>query len=636
MKITDRKRKILFILLAVVFFAAAVFAIVFLPGLIKSGAERALTEAAKNAYAQYVPDEEPVWNVFLYEENGKVAVLEDGVVTGVYENRDAAAKAVLDDPATQKDESAGYTAAPVSKEAKLCSILPGMPSAPGAEEEGSTFTAEDACVLASAAGFEKAPATFEAWIKLKEGHPHRGGIILGNYGGDVYPSFLFEIYDSGIPRLSFDYGKNEASSATFSEVDVRTGEWLHLAIVNDPGDNTATCYVNGELMQILPALKPVEASVPAKIGGDFREGNRQVFRGEIYSLAVYREARSSVNIRKDMRSFGRDQLIAAWDLSHVLDCRVLPDLSGNGYHAFWPPIWVKDSIVTPSDYDYAFAVIGDTQIVNIYEPINYQKIYDWLCENREEKKIAYVMGLGDITDRDSEPEWERARKAHQTLVDAGIPYCVAIGNHDSAAKFNREFNNETYRASFEGSYGEGVTNTYRKIEIGGNKYLILTMDFGAKDDVLDWADRIIANNRRYNVILITHAFLYPDGTTVDRNDRYAPTNTDPTLNNGDDIWEKLVTRHKNISLVICGHEDSATPICTQTEGKSGRVVTQILSNQQGLDEFLHAAKQNTTGMVTMLYFSEGGSRLTMECYSPVYGKYYRPEDQGSLILNKVD
>ena len=45
-----------------------------------------------------------------------------------------------------------------------------------------------------------------------------------------------------------------------------------------------------------------------------------------------------------------------------------------------------------------FDIIGDTQyLLNSY-PEKMTEIYDWLVENKNEHKINYVMGLGDIVE----------------------------------------------------------------------------------------------------------------------------------------------------------------------------------------------------------------------------------------------
>ena len=504
------------------------------------------------------------------------------------------------------------------------------PPEPEKERVAAIFSYEDECVAAKS--FDAAPLSFEARICLPADLRGRGGIILGNYGNDRYPCFSFEVSGDGAPYFYFASSPENASSVTFSKVDLRTGTEVHLAIVNDTESKNAYCYLDGELVQTSSAIEPMISPIPARVGGDYRAGNKQVFKGEIYSVALYSAARTPEQIQSDLENYGSEDLIAAWDLSRIPDSRVIPDQSGGGCDLSWPEIWMRESGIV-ADYDYTFAAIGDTQCLNVHQPNSFPMLYDWIVENREKEKIVYVLGLGDITDINSDVEWERAVSAHQALDEANIPYALCIGNHDRTPKFNLYFDREPYSSSFEESYGGTIANTYRYFEIGGIKYLIMALDFGAKDDVLDWADSVIARNSDCQVILTTHAYLFPDGTTVDTDDPYAATHKDPENNDGDDMWEKLVSRHKNIVLVLSGHESYPYIVCTQTEGKQGNTVTQILTNHQDLDRNLHLSGQKGAGIVTLLHFSDGGKTLSVECYSMVRKLYYRPENQFTVTLD---
>ena len=56
---------------------------------------------------------------------------------------------------------------------------------------------------------------------------------------------------------------------------------------------------------------------------------------------------------------------------------------------------------TGCDYVYSFAVVGDTQNLNIYDvnnnTENMKALYSWILQNKDSKNIVYSLGLGDIT-----------------------------------------------------------------------------------------------------------------------------------------------------------------------------------------------------------------------------------------------
>jgi hypothetical protein len=96
------------------------------------------------------------------------------------------------------------------------------------------------------------------------------------------------------------------------------------------------------------------------------------------------------------------------------------------------------------------------------------------------------------------------------------------------------------------------------------------------------------------------------------------------------MWDKLVSKHENIVLVLSGHDPCDQIIMTKTKGEKGNTVTQMLIDPQGVD-----AAQGATGMVAMFYFSEDGSKLRVEYYSTVKEQYLMPENQFETEINVI-
>ena len=110
----------------------------------------------------------------------------------------------------------------------------------------------------------------------------------------------------------------------------------------------------------------------------------------------------------------------------------------------------------------------------------------------EAKKIAYVFGLGDITNHTTSAEWQVAKREIAKL-DGVVPYSLVRGNHDSTSGFNVTFKNEAYISQFEGFYQEGrLENSWRTFSVCDVDYLFITLDYGASDALLKWAGEIIA------------------------------------------------------------------------------------------------------------------------------------------------
>ncbi|MBR2466591.1 MAG: hypothetical protein IKB38_06660 [Clostridia bacterium] len=141
-----------------------------------------------------------------------------------------------------------------------------------------------------------APKTIEAIISLSKDYVGRGGVIFGNYDGTNKNQINLEIYENGAPRLYVNRaGRTET---VYFEADVRTGDPIHLAIVAE--GKTLTLYIDGNIADV----KTMTAELPLAtegfmIGADHRTGNSQYFKGKIYAVGAYGDARSSDEVKRD-------------------------------------------------------------------------------------------------------------------------------------------------------------------------------------------------------------------------------------------------------------------------------------------------------------------------------------------------
>ena len=106
------------------------------------------------------------------------------------------------------------------------------------------------------------------------------------------------------------------------------------------------------------------------------------------------------------------------------------------------------------------------------------------------------------------------------------------------------------------------------------KFLIISLECKPRDNVLEWANNVVIENPDHRVIILTHAYLNSNGRRMNRMGYKIKGN------NGEEIWEKLVKKHKNIFMVLCGHV-TGEAVLTST-GDHGNQVHQILSDYQHL------------------------------------------------------
>lgn len=291
--------------------------------------------------------------------------------------------------------------------------------------------------------------------------------------------------------------------------------------------------------------------------------------------------------------------------------------------------------VTPDEYAYSLAVVGDTQNLNDYNPDSMNILYKWIADNAAEKKMQYVIGLGDITNRNVAREFQTAKDAIEGNLKGVVPYSLVRGNHDSVNLYNQYFKYEDIATENTGSMDGTMLNTYYKFEVGSTKYMIIGLDFGPTDEMLEWANSVVEANPDRNVIVTTHGYIGRDGkpsNSLDIDDSFKGEN----VNRGEDIWNKFIKKHSNIKLVLAGHVDDNEIVVTTRKGDNGNIVTQMLIDPQSLDLSSEFINNGGIGLVAMLYFTEDGKDVKVEYYSTVQQKYFRENNQFEMTLETVD
>ena len=492
----------------------------------------------------------------------------------------------------------------------------------------------------------KTPLTLEAEIYLDPSYSNRAGSIFGNYMG-IRQDWLFEIYENGVPRFYYSDAGGNVKDIMFDKVDVRTGDWVHIAFTFDYANRVMSVYLDGELAQSITCTADLAEDITTFrfiVGGDGRSDNGIYFKGQIRSIAAYSDVRTAAELaesaKNGINSYA-DDILVHYSLNPNSGADDIKDLSPNGFDI--SKEWL-DSNEVELDYAYSFAVVGDTQWLSKYAPAKMEGIYDWILENQESKKIAHVFGLGDITEdwntANKEQEWIRAQQ-YISKLDGKLSYSLVRGNHDESKYFLKYFANETYMSQFDGFMVEGdIRNTYKLMTIGSTDYLFITLDFGVSDEMIEWANEVVLAHPNHRVIVTTHGYQAFNQDPIDYDN--VPTsggmgsqndvdtnvgNNFRSYNNGQQVWDKFLSKHPNIILIMCGHTPFEDVVLLQTEGNHGNVVNQMAIDAQWMDP-----QKGGVGMVCMLYFSEDGSQMEVEWISTDTGKYYQEHNQFSLDL----
>ncbi len=256
---------------------------------------------------------------------------------------------------------------------------------------------------------------------------------------------------------------------------------------------------------------------------------------------------------------------------------------------------------------------------------------NWIVAHKKSWNIAAVIGLGDIIENSSqEQQWEEADAAYGILDGTELPYIAALGNHDYdpaehaiglrlTTKYNQYFGMSRFagRAWYgQDAYPAGkADNSYITFDAGPDKYLVISLEFFPREAALQWAESVLRSNPECRVIVVTHAYMGPDGSRTT-----SPYNWPPVSfgiddgNDGEAVWSKLASQYPNIIAVVTGHSGgginsdlfSATRV---DRGVDGNEVAQMMSNYQWM-----AGGGN--GFLRLLVIQPGAHRIVVRTFSP--------------------
>ena len=295
----------------------------------------------------------------------------------------------------------------------------------------------------------------------------------------------------------------------------------------------------------------------------------------------------------------------------------------------------------PAPASFTIVALPDTQYYAAAHPQILAAQADWILSRAHDDHIAAVVHEGDVVDADEPRQWRAAaRSLHQ--LDGVVPWVLSAGNHDYRrngpvisrdSEISRYFPPAGFARNgwFGGTFEPGrIENNFAIVDAPGGCWLILSLEFGPRDAVLAWADRIAKRYATLPAIVVTHAYLYSDGTRYDHlnrpdqlwnphvylDGRGAP---DGQVNDGEEIWRKLIVRNDNILFVLCGH-DLADGVAELTSARpDGTLVHQVLANYQ-------TGKLGGEGFLRVMRFFPAERRVTIRTYSPYVDRFKTDAD----------
>jgi hypothetical protein len=151
---------------------------------------------------------------------------------------------------------------------------------------------------------------------------------------------------------------------------------------------------------------------------------------------------------------------------------------------------------------------------------------------------------------------------------------------------------------------------------------LLGLEFGPRDAVVEWANRVLERYADVPAIVFTHAYLYGDGLRYDRRrggqehhpDQYAIT-PEQGIADGEDLFRKLVVPNENVRVVLSGHVIPDGVAYAESKRPSGSVVHEILANYQTCAVCPCDEAEGGGGFLRLLQL-EGDGTMHVRTYSP--------------------
>lgn len=282
--------------------------------------------------------------------------------------------------------------------------------------------------------------------------------------------------------------------------------------------------------------------------------------------------------------------------------------------------------------EMTIVLLPDTQAYAEKYPHILTSQIDWIATNAD--SIDLVLQQGDLTQNNNEQEWTIVREAFSRL-DEKVPYVLALGNHDMGSmpgKFADTRNSDLFNSffpvsamkklpAFAGTFEPGkMDNAFYLMEHGDLRWMVLSLEFGPRQAVVDWANELVEQHPGYNVIVNTHCYMYSDSTRQGEGDYWRPqgygigSGVGPdAVHDGEQLWEQLIRKHPNIRFVFSGHVLNGGVGNLVSINDAGFPVYQFLANYQ---EGVKGSKEGGSGFLRILKLNTKNNTLRVRSYSP--------------------
>jgi len=294
------------------------------------------------------------------------------------------------------------------------------------------------------------------------------------------------------------------------------------------------------------------------------------------------------------------------------------------------------------DGNFTLVVLPDSQFYAQQYPDIFHAQSSWIVDERAARNIAFVTHVGDIVHlANNEFEWVTTDAALSRLEDPattelpdGIPYGLAVGNHDQSPNdnpgtiedpagttvlYNQYFGVDRFeeRSYWGGNFGDNNDNSYQYFSAGGMDFIVLHLEFFPNINnplfyaTIDWADDVLKAHPDHRAILTSHHLLCPTQTCPDGNIE------GPFSATGQVIYDELKD-NPNLFLMPNGHGGQPDLMVRRVDTFNGNTIHTLMSNYHHGE---HCPFLCGNGYLRIMTFEPALDRIGVETYSPSLDQY---------------
>ncbi|MYL19657.1 hypothetical protein GLW04_07125 [Halobacillus litoralis] len=258
------------------------------------------------------------------------------------------------------------------------------------------------------------------------------------------------------------------------------------------------------------------------------------------------------------------------------------------------------------DGRFKLVLLPDTQLYSDEFPDRFHAQTQWLADNFQREDIRFAAHLGDVVDKNQKHQWENADKAVARMDEAGVPYGIAMGNHDmggKAAHFKKHFGSGRMKGRpGYGGHSRNELNSYYTFSAEGRDFLLLFLNIDLPGEDLAWAQRVLDEHPDTPVIVVTHLLMDTKGRLSEKPYVRKSKGNSPSF-----IYNEWIAKNSQIFMTVNGHYSGTYRTIRKNE--AGLPVHQYTADYQGYPN-------GGEGFLRIIEFDLNKNTLTHRTYSP--------------------